>query len=193
MGRRGGVGDGLQLAQGVCAAQLVIGRGVDIVGSPRVAHRGPGERGQHAHRLDGVLPAAPVHHEQGVFAGAGAVHPVQRTRHPEPGLVEPSHLAGGDGLLDPRQEAVQPPGGAGGERGGRARRQWDAKQLSQRLRGPLLRQELAGIQVHDDRGDPRAILHRRHRPHWPLALGPHPARAFPLNESAASTSYDGWP
>jgi hypothetical protein len=51
-----------------------------------------------------------VHHEQGVSAGAGAVHPGRAARHPEPRLVGPGHLAGDDLPADVLQEAVQPPG-----------------------------------------------------------------------------------
>ena len=38
------------------------------------------------------------------------------------------------------------------------------------------------MQVHDDRGDPRAVLHRRLRPLRGRALGPVPAAAFPLDQ-----------
>ena len=72
-------------------------------------HGHAGEGREDAHRLD-RLPAAPgVHHEQGVFAGPGAVHPGQFPRHPEPGLIEPGYVAGGDLVPDPLGEAVQPP------------------------------------------------------------------------------------
>ncbi len=75
----------------------------------------PGEGGKNAHRLHRLGAALGVHHEQGVLAGAGAVHPVQPAVDAEPGLVEPGHLAGGDGLPHPLQEAAEPPGGAGGD------------------------------------------------------------------------------
>ena len=57
-------------------------------------------------------------------------------------------------------EPVQPPGHAGGQRRDRPGRQRDAGQLRERQRGPLLRQELPGVQVNDDRGDPRPVLNR---------------------------------
>ena len=142
----------------------------------------PGERGKNAHRLH-RLPAAPgVHHEQGVLAGAGTVHPVQPAVHAEPGLVEPGHLAGGDLPAGVLQEPAEPPGGAGGDRRDRPGRQRDAEQLGQRLRGALLGQELPGVQVDDDRGDPRPVLHRRLRALRGRGLGAVPAAAFPLDQ-----------
>ncbi len=79
----------------------------------------PGEGRQDPHRLHRFLPAPLMHHEQGVLTGAGAVHPVQPARHPEPGLIEPGDRAGGDVLAGPLQEPLQPPGGPGGEGGDR--------------------------------------------------------------------------
>ena len=69
-----------------------------------------------------------------------------------------------------------------GERGDRPRRQRDAEQLGQRLRAPLLGQELPDIEVDDDRGDPRAVLRRRLRAGRAGALGVVPAPAFPLDQ-----------
>jgi hypothetical protein len=80
--------------------------------------------------------------------------------HPEPGLVDPRDLAAGDLLAGMLQEPAQPPGGPRGERGDRPRRQRHAEQLGQRLRRPLLRQELPDVQVNDDLGDPRPVLDR---------------------------------
>ncbi len=51
-----------------------------------------GERAKDAYRLHRLLPAPVVDHQQGVLAGAGAVHPMQPAVHAEPGLIEPSHL-----------------------------------------------------------------------------------------------------
>src|SRR5713101_5010598 len=68
---------------------------------------------------------------------------------PEPGLVEPGDGAGGDLLAGPLQETAEFPGGPRGERGDTPGRQRHAEQLGQRLRGPLLRQELPDIQVDD--------------------------------------------
>ena len=177
-----GVGDGLQFPQRVRAAQLVIRGGVGVIRRPGVVDGDPGERGKHAHRLHRLRAAPGVDHEQGVLAGAGAVHPVQPAVHPEPGLVEPGHLAGGDLLAGVLQEPAQPPGGAGGEPADRPGRQRDAEQLGQRLRGALLGQELPDVQVDDDRGDPRPVLHRRLRARRGRALGAVPAAAFPLDQ-----------
>jgi hypothetical protein len=111
----------------------------------------PGERGQDAHRLHRLGAALGVDGEQGVLAGAGAVHPGQPAFDPEPGLVEPGHLAAGDLPAGVLQEPAEPAGRASGDARHRPGRQRDAEQFSQRLRGPLLRQELPGIQVDDDR------------------------------------------
>lgn len=75
---------------------------------------------EHAHRIDRLLPAPGVDHEQGVLAGAGAVHPVQPALGAEAGLVEPCHVAGGDLLPHQVQELIKLPGGAGGQRRDRA-------------------------------------------------------------------------
>ena len=95
----------------------------------------PGERGKNAHRLHRLGAALGVDREQGVLAGAGAVHPVQPALHPEPGLVEPGHLAGGDLLAGVLQEPAEPAGCAGGDARHRPGGQRDAEQLGQRLRG----------------------------------------------------------
>ena len=182
LARGRGIGDGLQLAQGVRTAQLVIRARVGVIRSPGVVDGDPGERGQNAHRLHRLPAALGVHHEQGVLAGAGAMHPVQPAVHPEPGLVESGHLGCGDVVPHAFQEAIQPPGGAGGDPGDGPRRQRDTEQLGQRLRGAVLGQELPGVQVDDDRGDPRAVLHRRLRARRGHALGALPAAAYPLDQ-----------
>jgi len=139
-------------------------------------HGDPGEPGKDAHRLDRLPAALRVGHEQGVPAGAGAVHPVQLAVDPEPGLVEPGHLAAGDLLAGVLQEPAQPPGGAGGDARHRPGRQRDAEQLGQCLRGALLGQELPEVQVHDDRGDPRPVLHRASAPSGAMPLVRRPQR-----------------
>ena len=110
------------------------------------------------------------------------MHPVQPAVDAEPGLVEPGHLGRGDGIPHLRQEAVEPAGGAGGDARHRPGRQRDAEQFGQRLRGALRGQELPGIQVHDDRGDPRPVLHRRFAAPRGGGPGPVPAPAFPLDQ-----------
>ena len=113
--------------------------------------------------------------DQGVLAGAGAVHPVQLPGHAQPGLVEPGHLGGGDLIFDLGQEPVEPVGGAGGHGGHGAVGERGAEQFGQRLRGALLGQELPDIQVEHDRGDPRPVLHRRAHPLRRRGAGGGPA------------------
>ena len=170
------------LALGVGTAQLVLRGGIRVIGRPGVIDRDPGERAKDAHRFHRLGAAPGVHHEQGVLAGAGAVHPGPPALHPESCLVEPGHLAGRDVLPYLVQEPVQPPGRAGGQRRhcpGRAR---DAEQLGQGQRGAILRQELPGMQVDDDRGGPRPVLHRRLRARRRRAPGAVPAAALPLDQ-----------
>jgi hypothetical protein len=73
----------------------------------------PGEGRQDPHRLHRLRAAPGVHHQQGVPAGPGAVHPVQSARHPEPGLIKPGDIAGSDVVADPLEEAIQLPGRPG--------------------------------------------------------------------------------
>lgn len=93
-------------------AQLVTGRGVGVVRGPGIVDGDPGERGKDTHRFHRLGAALGVHHEQGVLAGAGALHPVQPTVRAEPALIEPGHLAGSDVVPHPRQEAIEPSGRA---------------------------------------------------------------------------------
>ena len=88
---------------------------------PGVVDGDPGELVKDAHRLHRVGAALGVGREQGVLAGAGAVHPVQPTLDPEPGLVESGHRAGGDLPAGIFQEPAQAPGRAGGQRRNRSR------------------------------------------------------------------------
>jgi hypothetical protein len=108
-----GIGDGLQFAQAMGAAKLGAGVEVAAARRPGVMDGDPRERGQNPYRLHRVLPAPGMHHEQGVLAGAGAVHPAQPALHPEPGLVGPGHATGGDALPHPPQETIELPGGTG--------------------------------------------------------------------------------
>jgi hypothetical protein len=80
--------------------------------------------------------------EQGVLAGAGAVHPVQRAGYAQAGLVETGHLRSGDPVCDLRKELVEPVGGALGHRRHGALRDRGTEQLGQRGGGALFRQEL---------------------------------------------------
>ena len=180
---RRGIGDGLQLAQGVSTAQLVIQGRVDVVGCPGVVDGDPGEPGKDAHRLDRLPARAWGWTISRVYLPVRA----QCTRaslpvDPEPGLVEPGDVAGGDLPADLLGEHVQLPGRAGGQRRDRPGRARDAEQLGQRQRGAVLGQELPGVQVDHDRGDPRPVLHRRLRARRGRGLGAVPAGAFPLDQ-----------
>ena len=79
--------------------------------------------------------------DQGVLAGAGAVHPVQPARYPQASLVESGHLRSGDAVCDLLQEPLQPVGGTLGHGGHGALRDRGGEQLGQRLGGALLGQE----------------------------------------------------
>ena len=74
----------------------MIWGGVGVVWRPGIVDGDPGEPRKDAHRLDRLPAPLGMHHEQGVLAGAGAVHPGQPVGHLEPGLVEPGDVAGGD-------------------------------------------------------------------------------------------------
>src|SRR3954451_15916918 len=89
-------------------------RGVEVgvVGRPRVVHRDTAEPRQDAGVVDALAAALGMAGDQGVLAGAGAVHPVQLPGHAQPGLVEPGHLGGGDPVGDLGEEPVEPGGGA---------------------------------------------------------------------------------
>jgi hypothetical protein len=79
---------------------------VGVIRRPGVVDGDPGEPGEDARRLD-RLPAAPgMGHQQGVPAGAGAVHPGQPALHAEPGFVEPGDVASCNLLADVLCEPV---------------------------------------------------------------------------------------
>ena len=85
------------------------GGGAGAVRRPGVVHGDAGERGQHAHRFHGLRPAPGVAEDQGVLAGAGAVHPVQPAFRPQPGLIEAGNAGPGDPGADLLQEAARRP------------------------------------------------------------------------------------
>jgi hypothetical protein len=72
-----GIGDGLQLTQGVGATQLVIKGRVGVIRCPGVADGDPDEGAKDTHRLHRLGAALGVDHEQGVLSRAGAVHPLR--------------------------------------------------------------------------------------------------------------------
>ncbi len=116
----------------------------------------PAGRGDHAHRLD-RLPLTPrMDREQGVVAGAGTVHPGQPALHPEPVSSNPATSPAGicsrtcsrNPSSRPVARAVSAaivPDDSGTP---------DNSASASAVRS--LRQELPGVQVNDDRGDPRA-------------------------------------
>ena len=169
--------DALQLAQRVRAAQLMPRVGVGVVGRPRIVHRNTCEPREDSGVVDPGAAAFRVAGDQGVLAGAGAVHPVQLAGHPQPGLVEPGDIGLGDSLFHGAEEAAEPVGGAFGHRRDGALRDRGAEQFGQRLRGALLRQELSHIQIQHDRGDPRPVLDRRGHPLGCGGAGGGPAAA----------------
>jgi len=75
------------------------------------------EAPEHPGVVDAVLAASGMAGDQGVLAGAGAVHPVQPPGHPQPGLVEPSHLGLGHPVGDLAEELFQAAGGPLGHGG----------------------------------------------------------------------------
>ena len=86
---------------------------------------------------------------------------MQLAGDPQPGLVEPGGLGLDDAVLDLVEEPVQPVGGPRGHGRDGALGHRGAEQFGQCLGGAFLRHELAHIQIQDDRGDPRPVLHRR--------------------------------
>jgi hypothetical protein len=116
--------------------------------------------------------------DQCVAVGAGAVHPGQPARDPQAGLVDPDHLGVGEAVGDRVEETAQAPRGAPGHRRHGGFRDRGAEQLGQRLGGALAGQELADVEVDDDRGDLRPVLHR----------GRHPFRRRSAGAGAAAAS-----
>ena len=143
----------------------------------RVVHRNTGEPREDCGVVDPGAAAFGVAGDQGVLAGAGAVHPVQLAGHPQPGLVEPGDIGLGDVLFHGAEEAAEPVGGAFGHRRDGALRDRGAEQFGHRLRGALLRQELSHIQIQHDRNDPRPVGDRRGHPLGRGGAGGGPAAA----------------
>ena len=100
----------------------------------------------------------------------------------QPGLVEPGGLGLDDEVLDLIEEPVQLVGGPRGHGPDGALGHRDAEQFEQSLGGEFLRHELAHIQIQDDRGDPRPVLHRRGHTRRRRAAGRGPARAAPRDQ-----------
>jgi hypothetical protein len=85
------VGDRLQLADQVGAAQRVAGVLVAPVRRPAVVHRHPREARQHPGGVHRLLAPLGMHREQAQARGGGRVDPVQPARQPRAGLVEVRH------------------------------------------------------------------------------------------------------
>jgi hypothetical protein len=111
------------------------------------------------------------------------VQPVQPTRHPGAGLVEVGHRRRRQLGAHRVDEAVQPLGALGQDRGHGAAGHLGADQVGQRLGGALDRQVLLAVQVADRGADPGTVAGRgahpigeprgRHRPTATAApLGP---------------------
>ena len=122
-------------------------------------HGDAAEAAKHTGSVDSCPPALGMAGDQGVLAGAGAVHPVQPPSHPQPSLVESSDLRVGYAFTHDGKELVQPAGGPGGHRRDGAFAHRCAKQLGQRLRGAFLRQKLPHIEIEHDGGDPGPVLY----------------------------------
>ena len=153
--------------------------GVGVVRRPRVVHRNICEPREDSGVVDPGAAAFGVAGDQGVLAGAGAVHPVQRAGHPQPSLVEPGDIGLGDLLFHGAEEAAEPVGGAFGHRRDGALRDRGVEQFGHRLRGALLRQELSHIQIRTT-----AVIRG---PYWTGAVTPSGAAArwWPRSRSGA--------
>ncbi len=113
---------------------------------PGVVHRDPTAFGVEVEQRPGV--------------GAGDVDPVQPAGDPPTGLVEVSHLSGGQLLADDGQEPLQA-GGCVGEQGGRpARRDRRPECLLQAFGGAVHGQVLMAQQIRPERGDTRSLTPR---------------------------------
>ena len=95
------------------------------------------EAGQHpglVHRLPAPLG---VHGEQAEPIGGGRVQPVQPARYPDPGLIKVGHRRRRQLPAHRVDEAVQPVGALGQDRGHGAGGHLGADQVGQRLGGAL--------------------------------------------------------
>jgi len=90
-------------------------------------------------------------------------------------------FAGGEFVPHLAREPVETPGRPVGERRDGTARQWGTEQLRQGLGGAFLGPELPDVQIHDDRGDARAVLDRGVHPGGCLGPGALPAHAFALH------------
>ncbi len=148
---RGGVGDGLELPQGVRVTQSARDLVVAVVGCPAVVHGDPGEGREHPGGVHGLAARPGVDGDQRELARRRGVHPGEPARHAEPGLVEVSRIGGGQRAADRLRAAADRPGDPGDHPGHRARRHRDAEQFADRLAGAAAGQELPVPQVRSGR------------------------------------------
>ena len=80
---------------------------VRVVRRPRVMHRDTTEPVDDTEDSHPFTAAFFMADDQGVLVGAGAVHPVQLTGDPEPGLVEADHIRAGQPPADLIEEPAQ--------------------------------------------------------------------------------------
>ena len=140
-----------------------------------------GERGEHAHRLHGLLPAARVDCEQVYLPVRPQCTHCSRpsTRNPvssNPATALPAICS----RACPRKPSSLR--AALAVMAATVPEETGTPSSSDSASPALLGQELPGIQVDDDRGGPRPVAHRRVHAFGCLALRANPARAFPLDE-----------
>ena len=133
------VGDRLQLAEQVRAAQRMADVRIPPVRRPAVVDRHPHKPGQHPDLIHRHLAPLGMHAEQREQAGGGRVDPVQPSRHPGAGLVEVGHRRAGQPCAHDPGEPVQPGRALSHHRGQRAGGQRRAEHVAQQLRGPVHR------------------------------------------------------
>ena len=142
----------------------------------------PTETGQDTQVVDAGPATLRMAGDQRVFAGPGAVHPMQPARDTQPGLIKPGHLRADDAVTDQVGESVQPGGGPRGQRCYCPIRDRGTEQFSQGLGGAVFGQELAHVQVDHNCGDPRPVLYWGVHPLRCRGAGAVPAHTFPFHQ-----------
>ena len=151
------VGDRVELAEQMRAAQRVVDIPVAPVRRPAVVDRHPRELWQHPDLIHRHLPPSGIHAEQRKQAGGGRVDPMQPARHPGAGLIKVGHRCGRQPRAHDLDKPLQPGralGQHGGQGAGRHRR---AEHIGQQLRGPVHRQVLVHTQVTHQRPQPGPV------------------------------------
>ncbi|HEY0807401.1 MAG TPA: hypothetical protein VGD84_20215 [Pseudonocardiaceae bacterium] len=101
------------------------------------------EAAQHTGVVHTLRAALGVTGDQGALAGTGAVHPMQRARHPQARLIETNHLGLGQAVGDLIKELPQPLGGPPGHGRNGAFGHRRAEQFGRRT--PLSTGEVSGF------------------------------------------------